>query len=196
MADLTTKAKIKDFLGVTSSANDSQFTLLAENVSLAIERYCNRTFVRGTYTEYFDTQQGDQYVFLRNHPIISVTSVKYRTGSWGSPTWTALPADDYMLVNDAGKIRFAGVLPEADKYIQVVYVGGYLIDFTTEGAVTHTLPGDLEQIATEWAARVYQMRKSGGILSESTEGQSITFKTEKVAKEFLERLDAYRNIKI
>lgn len=197
MSDLTTKDKIKSFLGVTSSANDSQFIILAKNVSLAIEKYCGRTFLRATYTEYFDTEIGDRYVFLKNCPIVSLTSVKNRTGSWGSPTWTDLAANDYLLANDNGKIAFAGCLPCADKYIQVVYVGGYLIDFDNEDdPLMHNLPGDLEQIATEWAAKTYQHKKSAGILTESTEGQSITFKTERISNEFKERLDMYRHINI
>jgi len=199
MADLTTKAKVKSFLGIASGVTtyDTLFDTLCKNVSALIERYCNRTFTETSYTEYFDVNSGDEYVFLRNFPVASLTSVKYRTGPYSAIVWQDFNANDYLLYESRGRIKFCVRLPEADKYIQVVYTGGYKIDFTHEtDPLLHTLPGDLEQIATEWVAKIYNMRKAQGILSESTEGQSITFKESNSGKEFRDGLSSYKNILI
>lgn len=196
MADLTTKTKVKSFLGISGSTYDTILDTLCKNVSAQIERYCNRSFTRATYTEYFDTKQGESKIFLRNFPIVSLTTVKYRTGSYGSPTWTSFGADDYLLSESLGKISFAVNFPEAEKYLEIIYVGGYLIDFATEGSATHTLPSEIEQCATEWVASIFNTRKAKGVLTESTEGQSITFKETASGKEFLAGLSAYRNLNI
>lgn len=195
MADLTTVAKVKDFLGIVSADNNSTFAVLIKGVSATMERYCGRSFLQASYTEYLDAKPGNTKLFLKNWPITSLTSLKYRTGSWATPTWQAFGASDYLLTEEIGRVNLSVSLPEADKYIQAIYVGGYLIDFTDEDDLTsHTLPFDLTQIATEWVAKIFNTRKATGILSESTEGQSITFREQKVGTEFESRLAPFRNI--
>jgi len=58
------------------------------------------------------------------------------------------------------------------------------------------LPSEIEQAATEWVAKIFNTRKAKGILTESTEGQSITFKEDSSGGEFKQALNAYRNILI
>lgn len=174
---LTTTTKVKNYLGITVSTYDTLISSIIDGVSDQAESYCNRNFNSATYTEYYDTELGDTKVFVKNYPVTSVTSLSYRSGTFGNPTWEAFNTNDYLL-SDNGKISLALRLPESEKYIKVVYVGGYKIDFANEtNTALHTLPAGLTQIITEMVAETFNMRKVAGILSESTEGQSITFAT-------------------
>ncbi len=196
MANLTTKEKVKAYLGLSGSTHDNLIDELIKNASASIERFCNRSFEEDEYTEYFDTTAGHHKLFLRNYPVASLTSVKYRSGTWGAITWESLNVNDYIL-NDNGKVAFAFAMPEAEKYIEIVYTGGYKIDFTDELDITaHTLPFDLTQVATEIVAQSFNQRTSSGISSESTEGQSITYKDSDITKQYQSRLLSFRNINI
>lgn len=192
--ELTTKQKVKDFLGITSADYDTQITELVLNTSSQIEAYCGRLFNSTSYTEYFDVENGDTKLFISNYPVSSLSSVQYRTGTWGAITWDNFNSNDYLLDEDTGKVSFALRFNGAEKYIKIVYVGGFLIDFNNENnSSLHTLPRDLMQTATEMTAKVYQLRTVTGIASESTEGQSITY-TKSLPEEADRRLDRYRNI--
>ena len=196
MADLTTKAKVKAFLGISGTTHDTLLDELIKNASASIERFCNRNFTSASYTEYFDTIAGDSKLFVKNYPVSALTSVQYRGGTWGAITWLDLNVNDYLL-NENGKVSFAFYLPESEKYIKIVYTGGYLIDFDNESdPLQHTLPADLTQIATEIVAQIFNQRTSVGIANESTEGQSITYKDTDVTKQYNSRLMSFRSINI
>lgn len=194
MSNLTTKEKVKTQLGISGTTHDTLLDELIKNATASIERYCKRNFTRGTYTEYFDTEKFENKLFVRNFPVISLTSVKYRGGTWASISWLDFNANDYLL-GDYGKVSFAFFLPEAEKYVQIIYVGGYLIDFSNElNATLHTLPADLTQITTDIVALQFNQRTSAGISNESTEGQSITYKDSDLTTVFASKLSPYRSI--
>ena len=196
MSSITTKEKVKAYLGLSGVTNDTLIDELIKNATASIERFCNRSFTEASYTEYFDTIAGNSKIFLRNYPVASLTSVKYRSGTWGAITWESLNVNDYLL-NDNGKVAFSFPFPEAEKYLQIVYTGGYKINFDEELDDTfHTLPFDLTQVATEIVAQLFNLRTSVGISNESTEGQSITYKDSDVTKQYQSRLLAFRNITI
>jgi uncharacterized phiE125 gp8 family phage protein len=196
MSDITTKAKVKSYLGISGSTNDTLLDELIKNATASIERYCNRSFTQASYTEYFDIIGGHNKLFLRNYPVASLASVKYRNGTWGAITFESLNINDYLL-NDNGKVAFAFAFPEAEKYIEIIYTGGYKIDFANEtNTALHTLPFDLTQVATEIVAQTFNQRTSVGISNESTEGQSITYKDSDITKQYNSRLLPFRNITI
>jgi len=197
MSDITTKEKVKAYLSLTGTTNDALIDELIKNVSDTIHGFCNRSLERNTYTEYFDTELGHSKLFLNNYPVISLTSVQYRNGSWGAITWQDLNINDYLL-NDNGKVSLSFTTPQAEKYIKIVYVGGYLIDFSNEtNATLHTLPYELTQIATEWVSSLFNTRTSTGVSSEKTEGQSISYTPKDTAdKTYQNRLASFRRINI
>lgn len=185
MADLTTTAKVKSYLGISSSTFDALIAEMVTNYSALVEDLCNRVFNSATFTEYFDTHRGESKIFLKNYPVTSITSNQYRSGTVGSITWSDFNVNDYLL-NDNGKISYMSCLPESEKYIKVVYVGGYA-----------TLPAGLVQIVTELVAGKFNVRNSDGILSETTEGQSVTYKDDgTIESKYLKRLSPYRSIKV
>jgi len=76
--DLITLARSKTNIpSITDSSHDSTLNTLITAASRAIEKYCRRDFVSHTYDELYNGN-GDRRLFLRQYPLISVTSVRYR----------------------------------------------------------------------------------------------------------------------
>lgn len=191
MADLTTLEKAKTYLGISSVTQDTLISSLITSVSAEVESFCGRKFESDTYTEYFDTD-GETKIFLKNYPVTSLTSVKYQNGTWNDITWLDYINSSYLLTELIGKISFDGRLPKAEKYLQIVYVGGYLIDWDNEtDPLQHTLPADLTQAVNEIVASKYNLKSSQGISNMSTEGQSITFSTTSSTKDMMNKLSRY-----
>jgi hypothetical protein len=74
--DLCTLARAyQDLQGVTNV--DSLLSTLITSVSDAIQKWCRRDFVSTSYDELY-SGNGDRKLLLRQYPIISVQSVRYR----------------------------------------------------------------------------------------------------------------------
>jgi hypothetical protein len=77
--DLITNARARVALpsAAASGTDDSSINTLITACSRAIMRYCRRAFVTDTYDELYNGR-GERQLFLRNYPIQSVGSVRYR----------------------------------------------------------------------------------------------------------------------
>ncbi len=174
---LTTKEKVKSYIGISDSASDTVIDMLIDQATAFIEGYCGgRKFKSQNYIDYVDTRGTDR-LFFEQYPVTALTEVAYRGGTITSPTWTVYDANNYMLYAKAGYVKFFFNLPNSSQGIKLTYTAGYLIDFTKETDVLfHTLPNDLVMACTELVGYKYNKRQSQGISSQSTEGQSVTFK--------------------
>jgi len=77
MADLITNARAKQSIPSATSADDPTIDALISACSQAIERYCHRDFVQTAYDELYNGN-GDRRLVLRQYPILSLQSVRYR----------------------------------------------------------------------------------------------------------------------
>src|SRR6516165_6503446 len=76
--DLIMLARAKqDIQAITDSSQDALLTALITAVSDAIEKYCRRDFTSKSYDELY-SGDGDRRLFLREYPLQSVQSVRYR----------------------------------------------------------------------------------------------------------------------
>src|SRR5262249_22521642 len=76
--DLITLARAKQNLQtITDSSQDALLTVLVTAVSDQIEKYCRRDFTAKAYDELY-SGNGDRRLLLRQYPIQSVQSVRYR----------------------------------------------------------------------------------------------------------------------
>lgn len=78
--DLITLADYKIYAKIVSSEQDDRLNLLIPSVSKLIKNYCGRTFVdyaATATTEY--NSEGGFYIYTREQPIITVTSVESRS---------------------------------------------------------------------------------------------------------------------
>src|SRR6516164_7216479 len=76
--DLITLARAKqDIQSITDTSQDALITTLITAISRAIEKYCRRDFVQTTYDELYNGT-GDRRLLLRQPPLLSIQSVRYR----------------------------------------------------------------------------------------------------------------------
>src|SRR5712691_2240336 len=76
--DLITLARAKqDIQTITDASQDALLNTLITAVSDAIAKYCRRDFVAKSYDELYDGN-ADRRLLLREYPIQSVQSVRYR----------------------------------------------------------------------------------------------------------------------
>jgi hypothetical protein len=76
--DLITLARAKQNIqSITDTSQDALLTTLITAISRGIEKYCRRDFVQTTYDELYNGT-GDRRLLLRQYPLISVQSVRYR----------------------------------------------------------------------------------------------------------------------
>src|SRR5438034_9515644 len=77
--DLITNARARVALpsAAATGSDDDAINTLITACSRAIMRYCKRAFVSDTYDELYNGR-GERQLLLRNYPIQSVQSVRYR----------------------------------------------------------------------------------------------------------------------
>jgi hypothetical protein len=76
--DLITVARAKQAIqAITDSSQDTLLQTLVTACSDAVEKYCRRRFVSHAYDELYDGN-GDRRLLLRQYPVQSVQSVRYR----------------------------------------------------------------------------------------------------------------------
>ncbi len=77
MPDLITNARAKTNIPSAVSGDDATINILITAASRAIVRYCRRDFVSTVYDEIYNGT-GDRRLLLRQYPLVSVQSVRYR----------------------------------------------------------------------------------------------------------------------
>jgi hypothetical protein len=199
MNQLTTTAKVKEYMGITDSGSDTLIASLIKGVSAFIGSYCGgRKFESADYVETYDTQNGRHKIFLKQIPVTEVTTVEYRAGTPSTPIWNTYNVDSYLPYLNEGYIYFYSALPRVAQGLRISYTAGYLIDFDHEDDTTkHTLPFDLTMAANEMIGNILNTRKAAGITNETTEGQSITYDFKRAMTDSVKNtLDTYKLFRI
>jgi uncharacterized phiE125 gp8 family phage protein len=99
---LDTLTNVKLRLGITTSVDDSLLSALMDSADDWVAQHCGRDFAGGTFTEYHPA--GTPFVYLRNYPVQSVTSVKVDP-AYAFGSGTTLPATAYVVHTDRGLIQ-------------------------------------------------------------------------------------------
>lgn len=195
---LTSLARLKNRLQITESAQDAVLERLINSATGYIERYCNRRFLRGTYTNEVHSvnARGQDSVALEQIPVISISSAQYRAGTPGTPNWTSFITDQYEIRGNgkSGLVQIYGGVPYGTNSVRFTYVAGYLIDFTKVTDITfHTLPDDLADVCERIATKLWKRRDAEGKLQEALEGSSVSW-GEILTAEEKEILDTYKRL--
>ncbi len=171
---LTTLERVKTKLEIQSTDYDATLEIVINEVSIYIENFCSRKFLEQSYTDIYNGSDIKTAIFLRQFPVTSVTSFKYRSGTVSTPAWTDFDADNYELDGLLDALTIYVPLPSGRNNIQVIYDAGYKIDFSKIGdSAFHTLPLDLSMACESIVVKAFLMRKSQGKASESFEGANI-----------------------
>ena len=166
---LDTLANVKARLGVTTSADDALLGQLQDSADQWVDESCNRDFAGGTYTEYHPGCAS--YLYLRNFPVQSVTSVKVDP-AYAFGAGTLLPTTAYVVHAERGVVQsllgpwdlcaayrglvLPGVVPWArgPRVVQVVYS-------TATGAVPADVRAAYAQLIGHWYRRVKTQAAAG-----------------------------------
>ena len=178
---LTTKERVKDRINLTNPDLDTLLDRLIAGVTDYIENYCGRRFLRTTYTNEVITirHPGQKMLTTQNIPIVSVSSLQYRTGLKSNPNYTDFNTDDWEIMNDGeeGLIQVYGLFRQINA-VRISYVAGYLIDFKNAGDSTlHTLPFDLSDLAERLVIKRFKRREQEGRVSEAFDGATVAWES-------------------
>ena len=159
------------------NVNSTLVDMVTDTAQALCEHYCDRKFDNGTFTEYHDiTDTRTSFIYVRNPPIISVTSL---TDDAQDSTPDTIDSDEYILSATAGKIQldntnqsfptvYPGYFTRGDQSVCVVYVGGY---------TAVTAPAGLRLAVLQQAAFFWNNRDQIGIAASSVDGESVTPET-------------------
>lgn len=129
---LDTLANVKSRLGISGSGDDTLLGLLQDSADKFIANWCERDFEGGSFTEYHPG--GSPFVYLRNYPLSSVTSVKVDP-SYAFGSDTLVPATAYVSHTDRGVVQLlTGSFIEGPRVVQVVYA-----------TATSSVPNDVKE---------------------------------------------------
>lgn len=199
--DITTKEKVKAYLGITGTGFDALFDMLIRQITGYVEGeikmrlketdYINELYEGGSYEE-----APRQYIHLRQYPVTEFTSLEFKGGTETTPVWTLIDPNYYTRDDARGRLWAHQGFIRGFQNIRATYKAGFKIDFPNETTLAnHTLPVDLVFLATELVAKKFNTRQAQGISSETTEGQSVTYlKGEEMAltADQASILDSYR----
>jgi len=179
---LTTKARVKTFLGITDASLDTLIDQLINRATDWFEARTNRRFLETDIVELHDG--GEKEVFMRQFPVTVFTSVERNIGTEAIPNFQLFNVNDFHVYFDEGYISFFGIhdfnvqgrTQRGKENIRITYKAGFKIDFAfVEDITKHTLPLDIEDFVIRLVARRINLRNAQGVSSESVEGASITW---------------------
>ena len=167
--------------------SDPLLSRLISAASQYLETQLSRTIAPTTYME-TRNGLGGQYMTLINIPIVSVMSVtidgvtippRPALGTGGSSSY---PPGGW--VNDETRLMVQGYcFNRGFQNIAVTYTAGYA-----------TVPADLEQCCIDLVGEWFIYRNRIGKLSESIEGQSITFGPQMISAKDFGILNGYKRV--
>lgn len=182
---LTTEARIKARLGITSNGFDTLIKRLMYAATDFIEKECGgRRFKETAYTQqlYDGSMLGDEdnrvdFLILKNAPVASISAFEYRSGNRSSPAWTAFLTDDYEPRLTEGILRVWGGVPRGYQNIRITYTAGFKIAFASEfDDSLHTLPYELSDLCERLVTKRFKKREKDGVSQESFGETTLTWK--------------------
>jgi len=182
--ELTTKARVKEFMGMDSDFTDDDDLIdrLITEESKKISQECQRTFHAADYTEYY-CGDGSNKLLVDNYPVNSVSGIWDDTDKeWGSDT--QIDSDDIIISN-----RVDGLIILKDTYftesdlenIKITYNAGY-----------STIPTDLELACIQRVVADYIEAKGG--INAVTEVE-VVYRPDKLRKEAQKTIDKYKRVR-
>lgn len=180
MADLTTLASLKTYLGITDAGSDAVLTKLIAAASAAIEQAIGYPLSSETRTERLDGNGAD-IVHPMVRPITAVASVAVDGRSF-SPAASSQGQGfgfDYRAVWLWGGERFN----LGRRNVEITYTAGY-----------PTIPADIEQAVNELIGLRYRERDWIGFVSKSLAGETVTFNTAALPKSSQAALRQYMRV--
>ncbi len=186
MADLTTLANAKQWIGITGSTDDAMLTRLVSASSDYITMWLGRDITLQTYNSYRDGIPGNIMV-LRNYPVVSVSTVTIDGNVVPAavyPSVGASPSPGFIFDNYS--IMLVGGVYAFTRGFQNVY-------FSYQAGYS-TIPTEIEQAALELVALRYKERDRIGMVSKAIGGETTTYSQKDISDSIETTLANYRRV--
>jgi hypothetical protein len=180
---LTTVARFKTFSGIAVNTFDTKIEYIINIVTDYIEHYCDRRFLKTTYTNEVYDGNGWRQLLLKNYPVVSTSAFQLdeRDTDLNEANWSSQDTNLYHIDYDAGIVESVGGtrFSEAPRKYQITYTAGYA--FKNDAAPLVTLEslgiGDLEYACWVISSNIYDKggQNTGGVKSESIGNYSVTY---------------------
>ena len=171
---LATYTQVQPFFDLTGTTHQTVIETILDGVTAALERHCNRVFMRNAARTDYLTGDGGNVLSLPLLPIESITSVKIASDRDFASVDALTAEDDYRHDPDSGLLWYQpGNWPKYRRGIQVVYVGGYVHPDDSPTGVQVALPYDLTAAAIQQAVYEYNNRSRHGIKGEKVGDASV-----------------------
>jgi hypothetical protein len=176
---LTLLATAKDHLDilVSDTSQNTRIERMINTASQFIARYCRRTLVTATHTEYIDGRGGNR-IMLKEWPITGgpaaggTKPAVYIDSDSVFGAGTEVDTGSYYVANGITLIRVGEggmIWPKGYRNIKVIYTAGY--------GVAGTMPSDLEQACLDYVMWLFDMRNDRriGRATKSKSGETVSF---------------------
>lgn len=182
MPNLTTRAAVKQQLGISSNADDALIDVLVDQASAMIETHCNRVF--GTFIETLRYDRRSVIVGGRvrgnvlyfDTDVLGVDAVvNGANGTLSSSDYRLIPSNPPSFRRTATFPRYAiELLPESGQRWALNSTGGRQDAILITGTIGYCLPSDIppdvKLAATRLAAWLYQNRDNDGATVQAPDG--------------------------
>jgi len=163
---LITAEELERIAQITISDTDYKTTLI-NIASDFIERYCDRKFIKQTYTREVYNGHGLTDLYINNFPIItdSVTIESWDVYN-DIVSYEFTEHEDYLIYLEEGRVyKYTGWAKGHQNY-RITYDAGYLIT---------AVPYDLKLACAKTAAFLYSFANKDGVSAEKMGQYSITY---------------------
>lgn len=191
LGDLSTLQEVKDWLGLSSAADDALLTRLITAASEDIRQECNRSFHPADYVEVHGGYGYGQVILVtRQWPVISVASLTVDGAAIAARV--GYSASGYVIANgdSASHVLLYGAEFTTGKdNIEIRYRAGY--------ADSHGVfdpPADLAQAAIELVAYRYTGRGRIGQKSKTLAGENVSFITDHYPEQVMRVIQRYKRV--
>jgi len=190
---LTSLARQKEFMGITSSDYDTILTSLINSTTDFIERYCDRRFISTVYTNEVYDGTGSSQLLLKQFPVTTFTSLQKRDTTKNESSWTTLESEDYFVKLTEGIIIISSNIYDGwtntvyytpnfsryPQYYRATYTAGLAFDAVTGTYLEDVGAGDLEYAMWKLTTTAFNQRKgSDDVASERIGEYSVTYRKE------------------
>lgn len=185
---LTTLAKVKLYLNISDTTNDTLLEQLIDNITEFVEGQLGGRRIKETVRTNEEHDGGEQDIFLDHWPVKETPALtaEFRTGPISNPTFQDFTADSFIVYPKGGFVHFFARTPGGE----TIGVPGSFGKGSRNLRFTYTagfaaIPDDLELIAKQLVAKVFQRRTAQGIKSEAVEGSKIEYNVSDIVKDDL-----------
>lgn len=183
MADLTTLAKAREWLGVPASVttDDVLISRLVSASSDYVQTWLNRLIPLQSYTETRDGTGGRKMLFA-NYPVTTVASVQI--DGLAVPLSTSVSQDGYVFSGTVLSLRGGTYKFSRDtQNVVFTYMAGYPVT-----------PNEIEQSCLELVGMRYKEKDRIGMVSKGLAGETTTFTQKDMTDAIQSTLTNYKKV--